>query len=171
MKKDRFNSYLFCLAFTYVISLTNVCKAQCIARDIIKDCKTNFVLPYKYSGCWMSQFTVNDKTQKIEGHFVALEGLKYQIVFCASESAENVIINIYDRGNEPAFMRHLVVTTKGNKGTLYKMQPERSGDYYIEYIIPPIESGKPRTACMILLFGSIIDKEEATTTLKPNKLD
>jgi hypothetical protein len=156
-KKVRYNFIVLILGCGMFLSNSFIF-GQCVARTVIKNCKSNFVEPYRYSGCWMSEFTMSNKAQKIQGHFVALEGLKYQIVFCGSESAENVTINIYDHGNELPFMRKLCITTNGQPGTLWKMEPEKSGDYLIEYLIPPTKDGKPRTGCMMLQFGTIIEK-------------
>lgn len=116
-----------------------------------------FVPPYKYSGCWMKEFVMDSKYKRIEGHFVALEGLQYQILFCSSGSADGVMVNIYDRSAESVKKRKLYDSSKNKGCNLWKFIPEVSGDYFIEYIIPPSNTGKPRTGCVMLMLGTIIE--------------
>ncbi len=116
-----------------------------------------FSPPYTYSGCWMKEFVLTNKYQRVEGHFVALEGLKYQILFCSSGSAEGVTVNIYDRSIESLKKRKLYDSSKNKGCNLWKFEPTVSGDYYIEYIIPPSNTGKNRTGCVMLMLGTIIE--------------
>lgn len=116
-----------------------------------------FLPPYKYSGCWMKEFVMGAKYQRVEGHFVAMEGLQYQILFCSSGSADGVTVNIYDRSAESVKKRKLYDSSKNKGCNLWKFTPQKSGDYFIEYIIPPSNTGKPKTGCVMLMLGTIIE--------------
>lgn len=147
--------------------------AQCTARTIIKECKSKFVDPYKYSGCWMKEFVLDHKYKRIEGHFVVLEGLQYQILFCSSGSAESVTINIYDKSMDAGKKRKLYDSSKNQGANMWKFEPTVSGDYYVEYIIPPSQTGEPQTGCLMLMVGTIIETGEETETgqeVDPNKI-
>lgn len=137
--------------------------AQCTARSIIKDCKSKFTDPYKYSGCWMKEFVLDHKYKRIEGHFVVLEGLEYQILFCSSGSAENVTINIYDKSADEGKKRKLYDSSKNQGANMWKFTPKASGDHYVEYIIPPSQIGKQQTGCIMLMLGTIIETGDAAT--------
>lgn len=156
-KKRFILSLLFLGTFFYTSAF-----AQCTARSIIKDCKSKFTDPYKYSGCWMKEFVLDHKYKRIEGHFVVLEGLEYQILFCASGSAENVTINIYDKSADEGKKRKLFDSSKNQGANMWKFTPKVSGDHYVEYIIPPSQTGKPQTGCIMLMLGTIIESGDAS---------
>lgn len=158
--------FIVLMVFTLMLSLfiSTRATAQCTARTIIKDCKSRFVSPYKYSGCWMQEFVLEQKYKRYEGHFVVLEGLKYQILFCSSGSAENVVINIYDKSMEYGNKRKLYGSSKKEGANLWIFEPTISGDYYVEYVIPKSPTGKSQTGCVMLMLGTIIETEEDTET-------
>ncbi|MES2592085.1 MAG: hypothetical protein V4608_09385 [Bacteroidota bacterium] len=112
----------------------------------------------------MSEFVLKAKHQRVEGHFVVFEGQQYQILFCSSGSAEGVVVNIYDRSAESLKARKLYDSSKHHGCNLWKFEPTQSGDYYIEYIIPPSNTGKPKTGCLMLLIGTIIDTADNNVT-------
>jgi hypothetical protein len=161
MKKIDLLSKAIIVLIGSILCINYSIYAQCTARSIIKDCKTNIVDPYKYSGCWMSEFTLDTKYKRIEGHFVAFKGQKYQIVFCSSGSAAGVTINIYDKSIKDADSkkgRKLYDSSKSEGGNLWKFEPTQSGDYFIEYILPPSSNPKKiQTGCVMLLLGTIIE--------------
>lgn len=159
IKMVRKKILIVCLFICFVIVRSDVSFAQCTARSIIKNCKSRFEPPYTYSGCWMKEFFLTTKYQRVEGHFVALEGLKYQILFCSSGSAEGVTVNIYDKSIESVKKRKLYDSSKNQSCNLWKFEPAVSGDYYIEYIIPPTSTGKAHTGCVMLMLGTIIETE------------
>ncbi len=141
--------------------------AQCTARSIIKDCRSNIKPPYKYSGCWMSEFVFDTKSKIVEGHFTAFEGEKYQIIFCSSPFEESVIINVYDNSirNKKGRTKLFDGTRSMNKG-FWQFEPPVSGDYFIEYRIPPSKTGKSKTGCVMFLFGTIIETTDAKAVKK-----
>jgi hypothetical protein len=151
---------LFTITIGIVMILHYSATAQCTARSIIRNCKNVFTDPYRYSGCWMKEFVMDAKWKRIEGRFVAMEGLKYQVLFCSSPSAEKVTINIYDRSAESVKKRKLYDSSKNQSCNLWTFEPEKSGDYYIEYIIPPSCTGKPKSGCIMLMLGTIIETEK-----------
>jgi len=161
MKKNYLLVKAIVVMIVSILCFNHTVYAQCTARSIIKDCKNNIVAPYKYSGCWMSEFTLDTKYKRIEGHFVAFKGQKYQIVFCSSGSAAGVTINIYDKSIKDANSkkgRKLYDSSKSEGSNLWKFEPTKSGDYFIEYILPPSSNPKKtQTGCVMLLLGTIIE--------------
>ncbi len=147
------------MAAIVLAALNHSVFGQCTARSIIKNCKSEFTYPYQYSGCWMQEFVIDKNYKRIEGHFVVLEGLKYQVVFCSSQSAENIIVNIYDKSIETTKKRILYDSSKNKGSNLWKFEPTSSGDYYVEYIIPPTTTGKAHTGCVMLMLGTVIELE------------
>ena len=162
LKKKFIVLMVFALLLSFFISTRAT--AQCTARTIIKDCKSKFVSPYKYSGCWMQEFVLEKKYKRYEGHFLVLEGLKYQILFCSSGSADNVVINIYDKSMDYGEKRKKYGTSKNQGANLWTFEPTASGDYFVEYVIPPSQTGKPQTGCVMLMLGTIIETDEETET-------
>lgn len=139
---------------------SNFASAQCIARTVIKDCKSNFKKPYGCSGIWMCEFVFDKKSKIIEGHFVAFEGEKYQLVFCSAYSEEAVNITIYDNKISEKKTTKVFDNTKTKDVNLLKFEPTKSGDYYIYYRLPPSLTGKPKSGCIMLLIGTETDTGE-----------
>ncbi len=132
--------------------------AQFTAQTITEGCQTNIVSPYQYDGYWMSKFVFDDKTKKIEGHFVAFEGEKYQIVFCSSDFKEVVTVCIYYKNNRIDNIRNKVYdSSKKANNNSWSFEPTRSGEYYIEYTVPPSKNGEEKDAYVLILIGTIID--------------
>jgi hypothetical protein len=132
--------------------------AQCNLKAIIKDGQTHIKNPYKYNGYWMSKFIFDQKSKKIEGHFVAFQGEKYHIIFCSSGFEEAVTIAVYDKSSRDEKTRKkLYDSSQSNEKNYWAFEPTNSGDYFIEYSIPSSKDGVERTACVVLIIGAIID--------------
>ncbi len=157
MKKTR------SLSASAVLILSIICCnynafAQCKVQSIVKTCKPVISQPYEYNSYWMSEFTFGKNEKTVEGHFIAFQGEKYQIVFCSSGFSEKVVIKVYSRNSGPDKGRSKVYDSSENTdGSLWKFEPTKSGDYFIEYTIPPSKNGLAKKACVVLLIGSIID--------------
>ncbi len=134
--------------------------AQCKPKAIVKGCKSNITKPYKYNGYAISEFTFNDKTQKIEVQFTAFQGQKYRIVFCSSGFEENVTLNIFDKSVRVKNGRNkLYDNSQGIDNNFWVFEPPKSGNYYIEYEVPPSTNGQVKKGCVVMLIG-YIEKEE-----------
>ena len=132
--------------------------AQCKMQAIIQDGQTHVKSPYKYNGYWMSKFIFDQKSKNIEGHFVAFQGEKYRIIFCSSGFEETLKISIYDKSSRTEKGRKKLYDSSESKEKNYwAFEPTKSGDYFIEYAIPPSKDGVERSACVVLIIGAIID--------------
>ena len=132
--------------------------AQCTAKSVIQNCKTHIVNPYKYNGYWMSEFTFEQKVKKIEGHFVAFEGEKYHILFCSSGFEEVITICVYDKSSRTDKNRKKLYDSSESKEKNYwTFEATKSGDYFIEYTIPPSKNGQTKKSCVVLIIGAVID--------------
>ena len=132
--------------------------AQCTVKTVIQNCKTHIANPYKYNGYWMSEFTFEQKSKKIEGHFVAFQGEKYHIVFCSSGFEETLKICIYNKSSrESRGRKKLYDNSESNEKDYWTFEPPESGDYFIEYTIPPSKNGQMKKSCVVLIIGAIID--------------
>lgn len=151
---------LLAILFCSIGSNIYFASAQCLSRTIIKDCKSNFVKPFKCSGIWMREFVFDKKPKLIEGHFVAFEGEEYQIIFCAADSEEPVNITIYDNIISSKKAVKLFDNTKTKDIDILQFNPSKSGDYYVYYKIPPSNTGKPKSGCIMLLIGTEIEIKE-----------
>lgn len=150
---------LFAFVVGFVISSNTLVFAQCASgTSIIDKCKMSIKNPYIYDGYWMSKFTFDDKTKKIEGHFVAFEGEKYQILFCSSGFEEVTTVCIYHKSSRADQARVKVYdSSKNTNNSSWTFEPPKSGDYYIEYTIPPSKDGKVKEASVLILIGTIIE--------------
>ncbi len=128
---------------------------------MIQNCQGHIKPPYKYNGYWTSDFTFDTKAKKIEGHFVAFEGEKYHILFCNSGFDEEVNICVYDKSNRLGGKERIKYyeSTVNKEKDYWTFEPTRSGDYYIEYSIPPSKNGEIKKSCVVLLIGAIIDTD------------
>lgn len=132
--------------------------AQCTVKTVIQNCKTHIVNPYKYNGYWMSEFTFEQKSKKIEGHFVAFQGEKYHIVFCSSGFEEVIKICIYDKSSRiEKGRKKLYDSAESQEKDYWTFEPPESGDYFIEYSIPPSKNGQIKKSCVVLIIGAVID--------------
>lgn len=132
--------------------------AQCTVKTVIQNCKTHIVNPYKYNGYWMSEFTFEKKSKKIEGHFVAFQGERYHIVFCSSGFEEAITICVYDKSSRVGKGRKKFYdSTESKEKGYWTFEPPVSGDYFIEYSIPPSKNGQMKKSCVVLIIGTVID--------------
>ena len=132
--------------------------AQVKVKSVIQNCQTYIKNPYKYNGYWMSEFTFDQKSKKIEGHFVAFEGEKYHIVFCSSGFEELIKICVYDKSSRIEKDRtKLYDSSQSKEKNYWSFEPKESGDYFIEYSIPPSNNGLLKKSCVVLIIGTVID--------------
>ncbi len=150
---------LLVLAAGLILFFNNVTLAQCPSGPTMIDkCKMSIKSPYIYDGYWMSKFMFDDKTKKVEGHFVAFEGEKYQIIFCSSGFEEIATVCIYYKSSRADLGRVKVYdSSKNTNNSSWAFEPPKSGDYYIEYSIPPSKDGKQKEASVLILIGTIIE--------------
>lgn len=157
MKKNQLLLSLMILIASVLFTNKDVF-AQCKLKATIQNCQSHIKNPYKYNGYWSSEITFDNKAKKIEGHFVAFEGEKYHIVFCNSGFEEDVVVCIYDKSNRAGKDRAKFYDSSTSKEKEYfTFEPSRSGDYYIEYTIPPSKNGVTKTSCVVLVIGAVID--------------
>ncbi len=127
---------------------------QCKAKQIMKSCKSNVPKPYKYDAYVVTEFTFNDKEKKQEVMFTAFNGMKYRLIFCSSGFEEMVKMNIYDKSNRVKNGRNKVYDNdQGVDNNFWSFQPQKPGNYYIEYEIPKSTDGKEKKGCVVLLIG------------------
>ena len=134
---------------------------QCKAKQIMKSCKPNVPKPYKYDSYVVSEFTFNDKEQKVEVMFTAFQGMKYRLIFCSSGFEEPVKMNIWDKSNRIKKGRNKIYdNSQGVDNNFWSFQPPKAGNYYIEYEVPKSIDGKVKTGCVVLLIGYAGKEEE-----------
>lgn len=133
---------------------------QCKAKQIVKGCKANVIKPYVYDSYAISELEFNQKSHKMEVQFTAFQGQKYRIVFCSSGFEEPVTLNIYDKSNRVKNGRNKVFdNSQGIDNNFWVFEPTKSGNYYIEYEIPPSLDGKIKKGCVVMLIGYIPKQE------------
>lgn len=129
--------------------------AQCKAKQIMKSCRPNITKPYKYDSYVVNNFTFGDKPQTAEVQFCAFQGQKYQIVFCTSGFEEPLAVNIYDKSMRVKNGRRKIYdSSQGIDNNFWMFQPEKSGNYYIQYDVPVSNTpGVTKQGCVIMLIG------------------
>lgn len=154
MKKN----ILFMIMVSAFVCANHFSFAQCKVKEVVKKAKGNIAKPYKYDSYAISEFEFNDKTQKVEVQFTAFQGQKYKLVFCSSGIEEAVTLNIYDKSNRVKNGRKKVYDNdQGIDNNFWSFEPPKSGNYFIEYELPPSATGKPKKACVVMLIG-FVDK-------------
>ena len=130
------------------------CFAQCKAKQIMKACKPNINTPFRYDSYAVNEFTFDKKARKIELQFTAFQGMKYKIVFCASGFDEQVKMNIFDKSNKVKNNRHqLYDNSQGVDNNFWSFDPPKSGNYFIEYDVPPSNNGVTKQGCVVMLIA------------------
>ena len=128
--------------------------AQCKAKQIMKGCKPNVPKPYKYDSYAISDFTFDKKAKSVEVEFTAFQGQKYKLIFCSSGFDEAVKMNIYDKSNRIKLGRtKLYDNSQGIDNNFWSFEPSKSGNYYIDYDIPPSTDGSVKQGCVVMLIG------------------
>ena len=156
MKFKTLSIYIMVSAFICInhFSFSQDCKA----KDIVKKSKANITKPYKYDSYAVSEFTFTKEKQKVEVQFTAFQGQKYKIIFCSSGFEEEVTLNIYDKSNRVKNGRKKIFdNSQGIDNNFWSFVPPKSGNYFIEYELPPSLSGKDKKACVVMLIG-FVDK-------------
>jgi hypothetical protein len=129
---------------------------QCKVKEIVKKSKANITKPYKYDSYAVNEFTFDDKEKKIEVQFTAFQGQKYRILFLSSGFDEAVTLNIYDKSNRVKKGRNKVFDhDQGIDSNFWSFEPPKSGNYFIEYTIPPALEGKIKEGCIVMLISFV----------------
>jgi hypothetical protein len=133
--------------------------AQCSAKSIMKGCKPNVVAPYKYDSYVISELKFDKKPKIVEVTFTAFEGQKYKLVFCSSGFEEEVKLDIYNKNKSIKNGRKkLYDNSQGIDNNFWTFEPAKSGNYYIDYTIPPSKDGTVKTGCVVLLISYVSEK-------------
>lgn len=155
IKNNSFFIKIFILASVLLIN-NHFIFAQCKAKDIVKRSKANITKPYKYDSYALNDVEFNAKVQKIEVQFTAFHGQKYRILFLTSGFEELVTIDIYDKSSRVKTGRKKVYdNSQGIDNNFWSFQPTKSGNYFIEYNIPPALNGKVKKGCIVMIIGYI----------------
>jgi hypothetical protein len=130
---------------------------QCKAKEIVKKSKANITKPYKYDSYALSEIAFTDKDQKMEVQFTAFQGQKYRVLFLTSGFEEAVTLDIYDKSNRVKKGRNKVYdNSQGIDNNFWSFQPPKSGNYFIEYNIPPgLAANKSKKGCIVMVIGYI----------------
>jgi hypothetical protein len=126
--------------------------AQCKSKVIVKTCKPRLE-PFKYDGAAVNDIIIDGKEKVMELEFAAYSGQEYKLVFCPSETIkEEIKIQIFDK-RKNIKSRKLIFESSSMDATSQGFEPPKSGNYFIEYLIP---AGTPETkseGCMVFLIG------------------
>ena len=142
-------AFLICLFF---LSL-GTSFSQCKVRNIVNGCKPN-LKPYSYDSYAISDLEFTNQPQKIEVQFTAFASQKYKLIFCTSGFVENLNVNIYDKSNRSKNRTKLFDSSSGIDNLFWSFEPQKTGDYYIEYELPPSSDSKPKKGCVVLIVGT-----------------
>ncbi len=147
------------LFFSMLIFSTHQTTAQCSAKAIMKACKPNVVAPYKYDSYVISELKFDKKPKLVEVTFTAFEGQKYKLVFCSSGFEEEVKLDIYNKSKATKNGRKkLYDNSQGIDNNFWTFEPPKSGNYFIDYTIPPSKDGTVKTGCVVLLVSYVSEK-------------
>ncbi len=146
----------------FSILLSAKAQAQdCKVKEISKGCKPNIAKPYKYDSYAVSEFVFDKKSKQVEVQFTAFQGMKYKIAFCTSGFEEPLQVDIYDKNKNIKNNRHkLYDNSQGIDNNFWLFIPPKSGNYFIDYTIPPSLDGLTKKGCVIMLIGFIGEVEE-----------
>ena len=126
--------------------------ATCKAKQIAGSCKANIKKPFKYDSYAVNEFTFDDKEKQVEVQFTAFSGQQYKIVFCSSGFEEKVAMNVWDKSNKIHNNRHKIFDNEsGIDSDFWSFVPPHTGNYFIEYDVPPSKSGKVKKGCVVML--------------------
>ncbi|HSH65207.1 MAG TPA: hypothetical protein VLB84_05270 [Bacteroidia bacterium] len=125
----------------------------------MKACKPNVQKPYKYDSYVISELKFDKKPKIVEVVFTAFQGQKYKLIFCTNGFEEPVKLNIYNKNkNAKSGRKKLYDNSEGIDNNFWTFEPPKSGNYYIDYDVPPSLDGSPKSGCVILLIGYMEDK-------------
>jgi hypothetical protein len=139
------------------LSTNHFLYSQCKAKEIVKKSKANISKPYKYDSYAVNEIEFTEKEKKVEVQFTAFQGQKYRLVFLTSGFEEPVTLNIYDKSNRVKKGRNKVYDNEqGIDNNFWSFEPPKSGNYFIEYSIPPsIDPQKFHKGCIVMIIGYI----------------
>ena len=151
--KSFYKSNLIVLLLSIIVAGFNNCNAQCQSKTIIKESKKK-LSPYKYSGAAIKEIIIDEKTKILEVEFTAYADQEYKLIFSPSDNlTEDIRINIFDKRKNMR-MRSIVWATTSKNATPVTFEPRKSGNYFIEYIVPATaQSGIKKEGCMVLMIG------------------
>lgn len=164
MRKNKIIfTFLLFSCFTFFLSISTFAQKStaCKAKQIAAGCKDNIKKPFKYDSYALNEFTFDDKTKEVEVQFTAFAGQKYKIIFCSSGFDEQLKMNIYDKSNKIKNNRHQIFdNSQGIDSDFWSFEPPKTGNYFIEYSVPPSKDGKVRQGCVVMLVGYTEPEEQ-----------
>ena len=164
MKNVKINlilSLFFCASLLFSTFSFAQKSSVCKAKNIAAGCKANIKKPLKYDSYALNEFTFDDKTKEVEVQFTAFAGQKYKIIFCSSGFDELLTMNIYDKSNKIKNNRHKIFDNdQGIDSDFWSFEPPKTGNYFIEYAVPPSKDGKVRKGCVVMLVGYTEPEEQ-----------
>lgn len=140
------------IVFAFLLTQDNFSIAQCRVKNIVGGCKPN-LKPYNYDSYAITDLEFKDKPQKIEVQFTAFANQKYKLIFCSSGFEESLKVNIYDKSNRVKNRTKLYDNDNGIDNLFWSFEPQKTGDYFIEYEVPVSLDSKPGKGCVILIIG------------------
>lgn len=144
--------YNFILITLFLFS-SQQSSAQCEFKKIVKEHKKS-LKPYKYSGSAYNDFIIGNEPLKIEIEFTAYAGQTFRLLFCYSgKFNEEVKISVYDRKSNFKTRKKIYEGSLANAAGKSEFQPPKTGNYFIEYDVPPSMDEKRKAACVVLLVG------------------
>lgn len=142
------------ITFTLLLvanTITGFC--QCKVPSDVKKCRL-LLEDYKFSGAAETPIAFDEQTKTIDLEFTAYASEKYRLIFCSTFQSDEVVkILVYD-GRKGAANRKLVFdNSSGTNDVFWIFEPPRTGNYYIEYEVPPAKNGIAKDACISLIIG------------------
>jgi hypothetical protein len=142
----------FCLALGILCLFNQNTYAQHQIKSIVKK-NMSALEPYKYDAYALKEITYGPKAQSAVIEFTAYSEIDYKIVFCKTDLPQEVEINIYDKSPTSKTKKLIYFDDSGKKDQYAcTFKPASSGQYFIEYKIPPATAPNQK-GTMIVLIG------------------
>lgn len=143
-----FSALASILMLGHSYSFAQGCKTSQISKYISRFTQA----PYKYDNHTVNEFVFDNKEKKFEVQFTAFKGLKYKILFTTPGYLEEIAINIYDKKATPNKERkNLMADNQKIENSYWIFEPQKAGNYYIEYNIPKSLSEEVKSGCIIMI--------------------
>jgi len=140
----------FLLSLLPFPATAQVCKTSQISKSISQFARS----PYKYDSHTVNEFIFDSKEKKFEVQFTAFKGLKYKILFSTSGYEEDITINIYDKSAASKKERkNLMENSQKMENSYWVFEPQKAGNYYIEYNIPKSLSQEDKNGCILMVIA------------------
>jgi hypothetical protein len=143
------------LIFSLIVFTAPALEAQCKVSQIVEQGKLEIDPKFLYDGLSLSNFTMNDKAKKVRVQFLAMKGQQYKLYFCNSGFSEEVKVSVFKEEKNGELSTDLLGTTT-LKDQFIEFSVAKSGNYFVEYTIPPCENaefGNTKKECMVMLIS------------------